>query len=554
MAVTIQSKLQQVNDRKTNNPSFYILDAKDIQVKVIDVHGNYFNGRPGDGNDLETVLNNMQEQIKLIPKFELIPCTKLPTEDINPAGIYLLTNTDDGSNNICTEYIYKNGKWEILGIQKSEIADMASMTWVKTNFKTQDDLDNYVSLANDETISGKKIFTNDINLNTVYLNGNIYDGTDSNISIISKPTVDSVKYTRFGNIENPVMLRGSGVNPIYYNATDGIKTDIAIKTDLPTTDVAYSGKFSDLLEIPATFTPEQHTHKFNDISNLVLDNTLVKTTTDNIVTLSVNTSYTTTDKNYAVKSNNGALYVNVPWSDTVYTHPQYTGYGLDLWKIQTDTIGAVLSAERVTKSDITALGIPGQDTTYTAGNGLSLSGTEFNIKPATANSIGGVIAGDNVDVDSTGKISVSFTGLATETYVSTRGYATTTYVDTSISNLINNASVYTTLKSIETKLNSLDSDITTINNRITTLETRINNYLNGTDTSLDQISEIVEYIKTNRDSLDALAEVKAAIVVADKSDVSAVDNIAPGGIVFIDDNSNVGIIDNSDVTTEEQVE
>lgn len=47
-----------------------------------------------------------------------------------------------------------------------------------------------------------------------------------------------------------------------------------------------------------------------------------------------------------------------------YTHPAYTANALGLWKVQTDATGHVVSASKVTKADITALGIPGQDTTY----------------------------------------------------------------------------------------------------------------------------------------------------------------------------------------------
>ena len=47
-----------------------------------------------------------------------------------------------------------------------------------------------------------------------------------------------------------------------------------------------------------------------------------------------------------------------------YTHPSYTNRASGLYKITVDTTGHVSAATAVTKSDITALGIPGQDTTY----------------------------------------------------------------------------------------------------------------------------------------------------------------------------------------------
>ena len=62
----------------------------------------------------------------------------------------------------------------------------------------------------------------------------------------------------------------------------------------------------------------------------------------------------------AVKSDITAL--GIPGQDTVYTHPGYTGHGLGLYKLAVDGQGHVSSVAGITKSDITALGIPGQDT------------------------------------------------------------------------------------------------------------------------------------------------------------------------------------------------
>ena len=50
--------------------------------------------------------------------------------------------------------------------------------------------------------------------------------------------------------------------------------------------------------------------------------------------------------------------------DTVYTHPTYTPRTAGLYKVTVDDKGHVSDATAVEKSDITGLGIPGQDTTY----------------------------------------------------------------------------------------------------------------------------------------------------------------------------------------------
>lgn len=66
-----------------------------------------------------------------------------------------------------------------------------------------------------------------------------------------------------------------------------------------------------------------------------------------------------------------------------YTHPTSAAgaLGSNIYKITTDADGHVTAATPVSKGDITALGIPSEDTdtTYTAGSGLTLSGTEFGI-------------------------------------------------------------------------------------------------------------------------------------------------------------------------------
>lgn len=63
--------------------------------------------------------------------------------------------------------------------------------------------------------------------------------------------------------------------------------------------------------------------------------------------------YTTEDKEKLAGLNN-------------YTHPSYTEQTSGLYKVTVDATGHVSAVEAVTKSDITALGIPAQDTTYTA--------------------------------------------------------------------------------------------------------------------------------------------------------------------------------------------
>lgn len=63
-------------------------------------------------------------------------------------------------------------------------------------------------------------------------------------------------------------------------------------------------------------------------------------------------------------STNGHLDVNGT-DVTVYTHPAHAAKSAGLYKVTVDAEGHVSAAEAVTKTDITSLGIPAQDTTYT---------------------------------------------------------------------------------------------------------------------------------------------------------------------------------------------
>ena len=60
-------------------------------------------------------------------------------------------------------------------------------------------------------------------------------------------------------------------------------------------------------------------------------------------------------------------------TDTKYTHPAYTARSAGFYKVTVDGTGHVSNVAAVTKEDITGLGIPGQDTTYSAFKAASAS-------------------------------------------------------------------------------------------------------------------------------------------------------------------------------------
>ena len=64
-----------------------------------------------------------------------------------------------------------------------------------------------------------------------------------------------------------------------------------------------------------------------------------------------------------------------------YTHPTHTARASGLYKITVDSLGHVIAVSAVQKSDITGLGIPGSDTTYSLASAYSnglMSSTQYS--------------------------------------------------------------------------------------------------------------------------------------------------------------------------------
>ena len=83
--------------------------------------------------------------------------------------------------------------------------------------------------------------------------------------------------------------------------------------------------------------------------------------------ITVNNQGHVTDVAAVTKEDITALGIPGQDTDTVYTHPGFTARSSGLYKITVNNQGHVTDVAAVTKEDITALGIPGQDTntTYT---------------------------------------------------------------------------------------------------------------------------------------------------------------------------------------------
>ena len=71
--------------------------------------------------------SEVNSQISSIPKFAIAVVTDLPTRNISNTTIYL-KKTGDDTQNLYTEYIYVNSKWEQLGTQKLDLSGYLTKT------------------------------------------------------------------------------------------------------------------------------------------------------------------------------------------------------------------------------------------------------------------------------------------------------------------------------------------------------------------------------------------------------------------------------------------
>jgi hypothetical protein len=118
---------------------------------------------------------------------------------------------------------------------------------------------------------------------------------------------------------------------------------------------------------------------------------LVELFSDTVQTVAANAVTTTASRTYGVQLNSAdQAVVNVPWSDTVYTLPAATSTVLGGIELGSDTQQSVAAnavsatasrsyALQVNSAGQGVINVPWTDTTYSAGEGLTLSSTTFRM-------------------------------------------------------------------------------------------------------------------------------------------------------------------------------
>ena len=255
---------------------------------------------------------------------------------------------------------------------------------------------------------------------------------------------------------------------------DNLKSVFATKTELEVINTAISGK-----------APSSHTHAVSDVTNL-----------QSILDKQVN--------------QNAFSYVKVGNTSIAADNA-------------TDTVTMVASTNITITPDAAndKITISAKDTTYSAGAGISLSGTTFSnsgVRSITTGSDNGTIS-VNTNGSST---SVAVKGLGSAAYTDSTAYdsagtaqtkanetlaSAKTYADTKISNMVGSSSVSTQISTHNTST-SAHNDIRTL---ITDLTGRLNALANSDDTTLDQLSEIVSYIKSNRTLIEEVTTNKVNV-------------------------------------------
>lgn len=114
----------------------YVSDLGDADQYVIkETLKDYYNKNETYSRE---EVNNL---VDTIPKFAIEVVTILPTTQISTTTIYLIKTSETETGNLYTEYIYVNGNWEILGIQKLDL----------TNYYTKQEVDGLISGLRTET-------------------------------------------------------------------------------------------------------------------------------------------------------------------------------------------------------------------------------------------------------------------------------------------------------------------------------------------------------------------------------------------------------------------
>lgn len=145
----------------------------------------------------QTEINN---KLSAIPKFAITVVSSLPTQNIQTTTVYLVSSGEE-TNNLYTEYIYVNNKWEILGRQQLDLSPYArsdSLATVATTGSYADLIDEPTKLSQ---FTNDKNFPSDAN----------YVHTDNNYTTAEKNKLGGIAAGAQVNTIETVQAEGTAL-------------------------------------------------------------------------------------------------------------------------------------------------------------------------------------------------------------------------------------------------------------------------------------------------------------------------------------------------------
>lgn len=169
--------------------------------------------------DLSNYYNKQEVDslVDTIPKFDIKVVQTLPSSNISPTTVYLVTG-DSETGNLYDEYIYVDNKWELLGTQttdlsnyynKTEVDNLLSVKVDSSDLSTVATSGSYNDLSNKPTVPTK---TSDLKNDS-----NFVSSSDLSNSYYSKTQTDNLLDTKVDK------LTGKGLSTNDYTTAEKTK-------------------------------------------------------------------------------------------------------------------------------------------------------------------------------------------------------------------------------------------------------------------------------------------------------------------------------------------